>query len=79
MQWSLIENRVMIWGISAAIALPGGVALGFLAERPIMTWRAKALERRRMARLQRAGCGAVRSHFELIRPERALVIQEVMS
>jgi len=46
--WIAADWRVT-WLILSAVGIGSGLALGFLAERPLMTWRAAMLKRLKTA------------------------------
>jgi peptidoglycan/LPS O-acetylase OafA/YrhL len=45
LHWKLHLDWRLIWALSSSIAILIGVVLGYLAERPIMAWRASLLKR----------------------------------
>jgi peptidoglycan/LPS O-acetylase OafA/YrhL len=47
MRWKLIDDWRITWVILVFVGVSSGVALGFLAERPIMAWRASWLKSRK--------------------------------
>jgi peptidoglycan/LPS O-acetylase OafA/YrhL len=58
MRWRLVEDWRVTWAILAAVGISSGIVLGYLAERPIMAWRAGFLKRLKGARTEPARGGA---------------------
>ena len=50
LRWKLISDWRLTWLILVSVGISTGIALGYLAERPIMTWRAAFLSRFRSPR-----------------------------
>jgi peptidoglycan/LPS O-acetylase OafA/YrhL len=47
LRWKLVSDWRLTWLILVSVGISAGIALGFLAERPIMNWRAAFLDRLR--------------------------------
>jgi peptidoglycan/LPS O-acetylase OafA/YrhL len=45
LRWRLVTDWRVTWAILVLVGLSSGIALGYLAERPIMRWRAALLRR----------------------------------
>jgi peptidoglycan/LPS O-acetylase OafA/YrhL len=64
LRWDEPADWRLIWAVSTAIAIGGGIALGYLLEQPIMAWRSSLLKRlkstqgsRARGRVELAGLG----------------------
>ncbi len=50
LRWKLVSDWRLTWLILVCVGISTGIALGYLAERPIMIWRAAFLDRLRSQR-----------------------------
>ena len=50
MRWKFVSDWRLTWLILVIVGISAGIALGYLAERPIMNWRASFLSRFRSQR-----------------------------
>jgi len=49
--WSAASPWWLVWLVGTSVAISSGVILGYLAERPIMAWRAGYLKRLKQSRM----------------------------